>query len=156
MIKWRHSFLNWLSYSNHKFVDGIKDVEKLQPNVEIEDDTWGEEEWEIAHKLYSILTSYLKGSPLQLSRAHSEQRNGFKLWKALADHFAPAPRQRSLALSQAITNDPAMTSDRPLSEQLAGLEALVQEYDILRSRAFDKDVLLGVLLRICQITFVNI
>ena len=147
-IVWRHSFLNWLSYSNQQFLEGIRDIEKLEPHVEVDDEGWSDEQWDVARKLYAILTSYLKGSSLQLSRAQGEERNGFKLWKALSDHFAPATRQRSLSLSQATTNFPMMEIGK-LAEQMAGLEALVQEYDILRSKAFYRDVLLGVLLRVC-------
>ena len=53
-----------------------------------------------------------------------------------------------MSLSQAITNFPMMEVGK-LAEQMAGLEASVQEYDILRSKAFDRNVLLGVLLRVC-------
>lgn len=37
-INWRHSFLNWLAYSNQDFIEGIKECEKLAPHEEVEDD----------------------------------------------------------------------------------------------------------------------
>ena len=61
-INWRHSFLNWLAYSNQDFIEGIKECEKLAPHEEVEDDFWSDAQKEISRKLYSILTSYLRGS----------------------------------------------------------------------------------------------
>ena len=42
---------------------------------------WSSTEWDLSRKLYAILTSYLKGSALHLSKAGVEDRNGFVLWK---------------------------------------------------------------------------
>ena len=149
-INWHHSFLNWLSYSDNRFVNFIRDIDNLEPHVELDAVDWSDDDWDLARKLYAILTSYLKGSSLQLSRSQAEERNGFKLWKMLTDHFAPATRQRALALSQAISKFPPFSNDKSLQEQLSSLETLVQEYDVLRAKPFDREVfLLGVLLRIC-------
>ena len=87
-VTWRHSFLNWLSYADSRFLDSIRDIEKLSPAESIETGDWTAAEWDLARKLYAILTSYLKGAALQLSRSGSDERNGFALWKTLIDHFA--------------------------------------------------------------------
>ena len=73
------------------------------------------------------------------------------LWKKLVDYYAPATRQRALSLSQAISSFPQFVpgGDKTLQEHVSGMETLVQQYDSLSSKAFDRDVLLGVLLRLC-------
>ena len=98
-----------------------------------------------------LLTSYLKGSALQLSRSGSETRNGFALWKTLVDHSAPATRQRALALSQAISSFPQykQAAGKTLQEHIMSMEALVQQYDALNAKRFDRGVLLGILMRLC-------
>ena len=99
-VTWRHSFLNWLSYTDSRFLDNILQVEKLSPSDSVETVDWDTAEWDLARKLYAILTSYLKGTALQLSRSGSKERNGYALWKILIDHFAPATRQRASARAE--------------------------------------------------------
>ena len=148
---WRHSFLNWLSYADGRFLASIQDIEKWTPSDTVETADWSDQDWDLARKLYSILTSYLRGSALHLSRSEAENRNGFVLWKKLVDYYAPATRQRALSLSQAISSFPQFVpgADKTLQEHVSGMETLVQQYDALSSKAFDRDVLLGVLLRLC-------
>ena len=150
-VTWRHSFLNWLSYADSRFLDNIIQVEKLSPSDSVETVDWDEAEWDLARKLYAVLTSYLKGTALQLSRSGSEERNGYALWKTLMDHFASATRQRALALSQAIASYPQFkpAAGKTLQEHIMAMEALVQQYDSLHSKPFDREVLLGVLMRLC-------
>ena len=98
-------------------------------------------------RLYAVLTSYLRGSALQLSRSMSSSKNGLQLWKVLVNQYAPATKQRSLAISQAIATYPGFTRDKTFAESIAGLEQLVNEYFVVTNKKFDEDVLLGVLLR---------
>ena len=150
-VSWRHSFMNWLGYADSPFLESLRDIEKLAPTEEVETADWSQSDWDLAHKLYAALTSYLRGSALQLSRSGAEDRNGYALWKSLVDHYSPATRQRALALSQAISSFPSYKagSDKSLQEHIMSMEMLVQQYDSLSSKAFDRDVLLGVLLRLC-------
>ena len=150
-ISWRHSFLNWLTYAESTFLQSIQQVEKLGTDDVVEDTGWSTSDWDLAYKLYAILTSYLKGPVLQISRGISESRNGLQLWKTLTDHFAPHTRQRALALSQAISSFPTFSTSggKTLHEQIMNMELLVNQYDQLSTKQFDRDILLGVLLRAC-------
>ena len=56
---WRHSFLNWLSYADGRFLASIQDIDKLTPSDAVETADWSDQDWDLARKLYSILTSYL-------------------------------------------------------------------------------------------------
>ena len=94
-VTWRHSFMNWLGYADSRFLESLRDIEKLAPSEEVETADWSQSDWDLAHKLYAVLTSYLRGS----SRS-GEDRNGYALWKSLVDHYSPATRQRALALRQ--------------------------------------------------------
>ena len=101
----------------------------------------------MAHKLYVVLTSYLKGPALQLSRLLGESKNGLRLWQLLTNQYSPKTRQRSLAISQAITSFPCFSDTKSLAESIASLEQLVRVFEVVNNKEFDKDILLGVLLR---------
>ena len=73
--------MNWLGYADSRFLEAIADIEKLSPSEEVETDFWTAGEWDMSRNLYAILTSYLKGSALHLSRSGSDDRNGYALWK---------------------------------------------------------------------------
>ena len=75
-VSWRHSFMNWLGYADSRFLESLRDIEKLAPSEEVETADWSQSDWDLAHKLYAVLTSYLRGSALQLSRSGAEDRNG--------------------------------------------------------------------------------
>ena len=61
--------------------------------------------------------------------------------------YSPKTRQRSLALSQAIGSFPCFSESKPLSEPIAALEQLVREYEMVNNKVFDREILLGVLIR---------
>lgn len=66
---WRHSFLNWLGFADRKMVEMINDVEKLDHGTELEKVDWTDVEDATQDKLYTVLTSYVKGPALQASRS---------------------------------------------------------------------------------------
>ena len=39
-VTWRHSFLNWLSYADGRFLEAIQDNEKLSPAEAVETRRW--------------------------------------------------------------------------------------------------------------------
>ena len=39
-VTWRHSFLNWLSYADSRFLEAIQDIEKLSPAEAVETVDW--------------------------------------------------------------------------------------------------------------------
>lgn len=136
---WRRTFMNWLSFADQQMVGLIREVEQLDPGSEIETVDWDDQDFAKARRLYAILTSYLKGPALQASRNLERDRNGFKLWKLLANQFALSARQRTLALSQAISSFPVF-GDKGVIECNTNLESLVREYESTAGKAFDRDI----------------
>ena len=57
-VSWRHSFLNWFSYADGRLLESIEQIEKLTPSEGIETVDWSQTEWDLARKLYAILTSW--------------------------------------------------------------------------------------------------
>ena len=152
---WRHTFLNWLGFADRKLVDLIRDVEKLDPGAELEKVDWTDVEFAMQDKLYTVLTSYLKGPALQASRNLAEDRDGFKLWQILSSQFSPSTRQRSLALSQAISSFLAF-GDKGIQECITNLESLVKEFETTAGKRFDREICWVCFYVALQIQFDNI
>ena len=115
---------------------GSHRVEQQDPGADVALDT--DEARALSVRLYAVLTSYLRGSALQLSRSMSSSKNGLQLWKVLVNQYAPATKQRSLAISQAIATYPGFTRDKTFAESIAGLEQLVNEYLVVTNKKFDE------------------
>ena len=146
-LTWRHAFMNWLNYADARVSGLLEEVERKPADdvISVADAT--EEVKALSTKLYSVVTSYLKGSALQSSRSLGTDRNGFRLWKMLLNQYSPSTRQRSLALPQAIAGFPAFSRDKTFAESIASLEQLVNEYQVACNKEFDREILLGVLMR---------
>ena len=74
-MNWRTSFVSWIGYGDEKYLKLIPAVEKMAKAPDIS--TYKEEDKELAHKFYAILSSYLRGRCSSLVRAESENRDGF-------------------------------------------------------------------------------
>ena len=133
---WRHGFINWLTYADSRFVDALSQVEHLPPGHTLDKTGWSETDREVNTKLYSILTSYLRGSPLQLSRLLGNEKDGLRLWQLLRDQYAPVTRSRQLALSQAISSFPCFDTNKALSASITELEQLVNEFEMLSGKRY--------------------
>ena len=93
-----------MGYGETEIVNSIATVERMAVEESVEMDQFTDAIKTQSQRLYSILTSYLRGSALQVSRSLAADRNGFKLWKTLINQHAPNTKQRALALSQAISS----------------------------------------------------
>ena len=100
--------MSWIGYGDDRYLKLIPTVEKMTkaPNVS----TYKEENKELAHKFYAILSSYLRGRCSSLVRAESENRDGFKLWYDLMHEFHPQTKQRTLSLAQTLASYPSFSA----------------------------------------------
>ena len=64
---WKHNFINWICFADSRFGDHLQMIEQLG-NEAIDMSGATQADRELSGKLYSILTSYLRGSALQFSR----------------------------------------------------------------------------------------
>ena len=80
---WRHGFLNWITYADAFLGNAIEQVEQQDPGADVALDT--DEARALSVRLYAVLTSYLRGSALQLSRSMSSSKNGLQLWESAGE-----------------------------------------------------------------------
>ena len=90
---------------------------------------YNEGEKEMAHKLYAVLTSYLRGRCAHLAKAHSKTRDGLVVWYSLMREFEPSSRQRSLALAQALASYPTFPKDRSCMDSILIFEETIQRLE---------------------------
>ena len=83
----------------------------------------------MAHKLYAVLTSYLRGRCAHLAKAHSKTRDGLVVWYSLMREFEPSSRQRSLALAQALASYPTFPKDRSCMDSILIFEETIQRLE---------------------------
>ena len=78
-------------------------------------DTYSDAGKKRAYRLYSILSSYLKGRPLRLLKAVTN-RDGLLVWQRLHHELKPSTRSRELALAEALVSFPPLQAGSSLLE----------------------------------------
>ena len=73
------------------------------PNIS----NYKDEDRELVHGFYAILSSYLRGRCSSSVRAESENRDGFKLWYDLMQEFQSQTKQCTLSLAQTLASYPS-------------------------------------------------
>ena len=99
---WRELFVNWITFCDPKYGDPIRDVEALDIVEPL--GTLEPQERELGVKLYSILTSDLRGPALQVVRSCSNDRNEFEAWHKLKNLYAPRALTQLHDASQHVTS----------------------------------------------------
>ena len=66
---WRFQFMSWLTYGDSRFIQILEAIEARDSMPTMAN--YNEGEKEMAHKLYAVLTSYLRGRCAHLAKAHS-------------------------------------------------------------------------------------
>ena len=140
---WHHVFTSWLSYAEPQFAELLKVAERSADGLEMSD--MNDVTKELSVRLHAILTSYLRGSPLQLTRLGD--RNGFKVWRDLFQVFMPSTRQRSLGLAQTLATYPAFPANKPMLESIINFERIAEEYEVASGAKYPDDLMLATLIR---------
>ena len=94
---WRFQFTSWLTFGNSRYTILLEKAEAMTSSPSIA--SYDTSEKELAHKLYAVLTSYLRGRCSHIIKAFAKSRDGFAIWYQLMREFEPTSRQRSLALA---------------------------------------------------------
>ena len=126
-MNWKTNFLSWIGYGDDRYLKLIPTVEKMTKAPDIS--TYKEEDKELAHKFYAILSSYLRGRCSSLVRAESENRDGFKLCYDLMHEFHPQTKQRTLSLAQTLASYPSFSAKQSMLENILNYETLVDQYE---------------------------
>ena len=90
-------FTSWLAYGESKYVAMLQKIESLATAPDIS--TYSPEERNLAHRLYAVLTSYLKGRCGLLCKSMAKSSDGFAVWYQLIREFEPSSQQRALAIT---------------------------------------------------------
>ena len=142
---WKFGFCSWLSFGDPRFQRGLEAVEQLKQSEDIK--PYSAEEQDLSVKLYSILTSYLRGRCVGLVRSLAKTKDGFRLWRALVTEYEPASRQRSLAVAQALASYPSFPSSKSAMENILNYEALVAQFEELSGQTYPDELKSATLIR---------
>ena len=75
---WRFQFTSWLTFGDSRYTTLLERVEALTAPPAIS--TYDDGQKELAHKLYAVLTSYLRGRCSRIIKAFAKSRDGFAIW----------------------------------------------------------------------------
>ena len=77
-----------MTYGDSRFIQILEAIEARDSMPTMAN--YNEGEKEMAHKLYAVLTSYLRGRCAHLAKAHSKTRDGLAVWYSLMREFEPS------------------------------------------------------------------
>lgn len=144
---WRFQFTSWLTFGDSRYSTLLEKVESLTTAPAIS--TYDAPEKELAHKLYAVLTSYLRGRCSHIIKAFSKSRDGFAIWYQLMREFEPTSRQRSLALAQALASYPVFAKDKSCLESILVYEQTVQQFEESSGTTYPDELKVATLMRCC-------
>ena len=142
---WKHQFADWLTFGDDRFRTLLETAESQSRESTMEDFT--PEGKALSRKLHRILTSYLKGPALSITRAVRQTENGFLVWQRLNAEYRPLSRQRGMALAQVLATYPAFPKDKSVMECILALEEVVHQYNQVTGEEYTKSLLMGTLIR---------
>ena len=145
---WRFQFTSWLTFGDSRYTTLLERVEALTAPPAIS--TYDDGQKELAHKLYAVLTSYLRGRCSHIIKAFAKSRDGFAIWFQLMKEFEPTSRQRSLALAQALASYPVFSKDKSCLESILVYEQTVQQFEESSGTTYPDELKVATLMRCCN------
>ena len=145
---WRFQFTSWLTFGDSRYTTLLEKVEAMTSSPSI--GSYDTAEKELAHKLYAVLTSYLRGRCSHIIKAFAKSRDGFAIWYQLMREFEPTSRQRSLALAQALASYPVFAKDKSCLESILVYEQTVQQFEESSSTTYPDELKVATLMRCCN------
>ena len=142
---WKHQFSNWLTFGDDRFRTLLEAAETQTAEANMED--FSADGKQLSRKLYRVLTSYLKGPALAITRSIRQSENGFLVWQRLNAEYRPMSRQRGMALAQVLATYPAFPKDKSVMECILALEEVVHQYNQVTGEEYPKSLLMGTLIR---------
>ncbi len=117
-----------MSFGDQRFQEVLDKVETLKDDT-IDISAFTTEEKELSTKLDTVFSTYLKGRCFNMVKSGMKAMNGFLLWRQLHNEFLPCPRQRSLALAQALAAYPRFVKEKSSLERVLAFEQMVQQFE---------------------------
>ena len=142
--EWSFLFVNWLLVHEPDYREDLRIAETRAESMNI--DTYSDAGKKRAYRLYSILSSYLKGRPLRLLKAVTN-RDGLLVWQRLHQELKPSTRSRELALAEALVSFPPLQAGSSLLEYVLVYERLIREYESVSNTFYPDNLKMSTLLK---------
>ena len=144
-VTWKFIFISWLTFAEPQYQQLLEKVEQMDRLATMSEYT--EDVKQLSTRLFSILTSYLRGRCLQLVRSDVDTRDGFRLWKVMHREYLPSSRARSLALAQALPAYPSISKEKTVMESVLNYEQLVHELEKISGTTYPAELKSATLVR---------
>ena len=141
--EWSFVFKNFMSVQDERFREDFTKAETASSFVAFE--SYEAETRARALRLYSVLTSYLKGRPLKMLKSVTNG-DGFRVWRQLTEELQPATWPRALALAQALVKFPPLKDGGSVVEYTILYERLIAEYEKVSATKYPDDLRISTLL----------
>ena len=140
---WKFQFASWLTFGEGRYKELLEKAETMSSDIS----TLSAVENALSTKLYSILTSYLRGRCSQMVRSGARDMNGLQLWRGLHREFMPSTRQRCLALAQVLATYPPFSAQKSILESILEYERLVADFEDVSSSKYPDELKSATLLQ---------
>ena len=143
---WLHGFRTWLSVVNPAYESELLEIEARCSEPCMAMDLLPDPTKSRSRQLYGILSTLLKGRPLQVLRLTHNQ-HGYEVMHVLHQTFQPRTRSRAMAIITAIMATPAFNKQSTIREQVHAFERACSEYLKASGKEVSEDVKFSILLR---------
>ena len=143
---WLHGFRTWLSVVNPAYESELLEIEARCSEPCMAMDLLPDPTKSRSRQLYGILSTLLKGRPLQVLRLTHNQ-HGYEVMRVLHQTFQPRTRSRAMAIITAIMATPAFNKQSTIREQVHAFERACSEYLKASGKEVSEDVKFSILLR---------
>ena len=143
---WLHGFRTWLSVVNPAYEAELLEVESRCSEPCKSMSVLPDQTQSRSRQLYGILSTVLKGRPLQVLRLTQDQ-HGYEVMRVLHQTFQPRTRSRAMAIITAIMAPPAFNKQSTIREQVHAFACACSEYLKASGKEVSEDVRFSILLR---------
>ena len=143
---WLHGFRTWASVVNPSYEAELLEIEARCSEPCMAMSELPEQTRLRSRQLYGILSTLLKGRPLQVLRLTHSQ-HGYEVMRVLHQTFQPRTRSRAMAIISAIMATPAFNKQSTIREQVHAFERACSEYLKASGKEVSEDIKFSILLR---------
>ena len=143
---WLHGFRTWASVVNPSYEAELLEIEARCSEPCMAMSELPEQTRLRSRQLYGILSTLLKGRPLQVLRLTHNQ-HGYEVMRVLHQTFQPRTRSRAMAIISAIMATPAFNKQSTIREQVHAFERACSEYLKASGKEVSEDIKFSILLR---------
>lgn len=107
---WKFQLSSRLPFDDQRFHEVVDKGKTEEDPIDVS--AFTTEEKELSTKLYTVLSTYLKGRCLNIVKSGMKAKNEFLRWRQLDKEFLPSTRQRSSALAHTLASYPTFAKEK--------------------------------------------